>query len=237
MSNDFIYDPPLVPFLNVLYEDADIIVVNKPSGLLSVPGRLKEYHDSVLSRVRSMHPDAFAVHRLDLGTSGVLVVGLNKKSISDLGKQFMGREVKKIYIALVDGIIKESGKVDLPLILDINNRPYQKVDFEVGKAALTYYEPLQTFEDRTLVRLFPLTGRSHQLRVHLKEIGHPILGDHLYASEEIKNKAEHLCLHAGCLSFCHPTTKERMHFCAPPPFTVPSEFTPKLSWFDLIPTE
>ena len=235
MNADFIYNPPLFPFLDVLYEDDDIMVVNKPSGLLSVPGRLKEHHDSILSRIKSSYPDAFAVHRLDMGTSGVLVVGLNKNDVSNLGKQFMGREVKKIYIAIVDGIIEKSGSVDLPLILDINNRPYQKVDFEVGKPALTFYEPLCNDGKTTLVRLFPLTGRSHQLRVHLKEIGHPILGDHLYAPPEIRDASPHLYLHAGCLSFCHPMSGKRMDFCAPPPFDVPSEFMPDKSWFALIP--
>ena len=178
---DFVYDPPLVPFLDVLYEDDDIIVVNKASTILSVPGKLKIHRDSIMTRVKSIHPDAFVVHRLDYGTSGVLMLGLNKNAISNLGKQFIAREVHKVYVAWVAGKLEGTGAVDLPLILDLEHRPFQKVDFEVGKKALTYYQAMYYDEalDRTFVRLYPQTGRSHQLRVHMQQLGHPILGDHL----------------------------------------------------------
>ena len=234
MSQNFVYNPPLVPFLDTLYEDGDIIVVNKPSGLLSVPGRLKEYHDSILSRVRSIYPDAFAVHRLDLGTSGVLVVGLNKEAISNLGRQFMDRSVNKVYIAYGAGKLEGSGRIDLPMRTDIDNRPYQIIDFEHGKKALTFYEALyyDANADKTLVRLYPQTGRSHQLRVHLKELGHPILGDHLYAPDAIFKAADKLQLHACALSFLHPRTKEPLAFTAAPEFYVPDEFMPELSWLE-----
>lgn len=230
----FNYDPPLVPFLDILYEDDDIMVVNKPSTILSVPGKLKIYHDSILSRVKSIHENAFAVHRLDYGTSGVMVVGLNKVAISNLGKQFISRDVKKVYVAWVDGRLEGIGAVDLPLILDINNRPYQKVDFEVGKEALTYYQALyyDVEKDRTYVRLYPQTGRSHQLRVHMQQTGHAILGDHLYADDRIYESVPHLNLHAALLSFKHPISNEPLSFCALAPFTIPKEHEPNISWLD-----
>ena len=175
----FNYDPPLVPFLDILYEDEDIMVVNKPATILSVPGKEKKHYDSVLSRAKSIYPDAFSVHRLDYGTSGVMVIGLNKEAISNLGKQFIARAVTKVYVAWVDGELKGTGAVDLPLILDIDHRPFQKVDFTVGKPSLTYYQALtyDAAQDRSLVRLYPQTGRSHQLRVHMQQLGHSILGD------------------------------------------------------------
>lgn len=233
-KRDFIYNPPLVPFLNILYEDSDIMVVNKPSTILSVPGKRKEHHDSILSRVKSIHPEAFAVHRLDYGTSGVMVVGLNKDAISNLGKQFIARTVQKVYVAWVDGQLEGIGAVNLPLILDLDNRPFQKVDFEVGKKALTYYEALSYDPqlNRTFVRLYPQTGRSHQLRVHMASLGHSILGDHLYASDAVYECVPHLYLHAALLSFNHPTTNEPLRYCGATPFPVPAECAPQLSWLD-----
>lgn len=224
MSNSqvpFVYDPPLTPFLDILYEDRDILVVNKPSGLLSVPGRLRQYHDSVLSRVRTIYPEAQAVHRLDLGTSGVLVVGLSPLAVSKLGQQFMQRQTRKIYLALAAGRLEGSGEINLPLRTDIDNRPYQIVDFAQGRPAETFYEVLSSGEKYSWVRLYPQTGRSHQLRVHLKEIGHPILGDHLYAPPEIHQAAPRLCLHAQYLSFAHPVSGNTMEFCCTTDFAVP----------------
>ena len=231
---DFNYDPPLSPFLDILYEDDDIMVVNKPSAILSVPGKLAIHRDSILSRVKSIHENAFAVHRLDYGTSGVMVVGLNKPAISSLGKQFISRDVHKVYVAWVDGKMEGTGAVDLPLILDINNRPYQTVDFEVGKPALTYWQALHYDADRdaTFVRLYPQTGRSHQLRVHMQQTGHSILGDHLYACDRIYECVPHLNLHAALLSFAHPATGQPLRYCAPAPFEVPASCTPELSWLD-----
>ena len=231
----FNYDPPLIPFLDILYEDSDIMVVNKPATILSVPGKLKQHHDSILARVKSIYPEAFAVHRLDYGTSGVLVVGLNKPAISNLGKQFISRQVSKVYVAWVDGKLDGTGAVDLPLILDLENRPFQKVDFTVGKPALTYYQALcyDAARDCSLVRLYPKTGRSHQLRVHMQQLGHSILGDHLYADDRVYEAVPHLNLHAALLRFKHPTTDEWMQFCAPAPFAIPPEHAPELSWLDV----
>lgn len=233
-KREFKYNPPLVPFLDILYEDSSIMVVNKPSTILSVPGKLKEHHDSILSRVKSIYPDAFAVHRLDYGTSGVMVIGLNKDAISNLGKQFIARTVHKVYVAWVDGKLEGIGAVNLPLILDLENRPYQKVDFEVGKKALTYYEALHFDEqlNRTFVRLYPQTGRSHQLRVHMASLGHSILGDHLYASDAVYECVPHLYLHAALLSFNHPDTNEPLRYCGTAPFPIPTHCEPQLEWID-----
>lgn len=233
-KREFIYDPPLTPFLDILYEDQDIMVVNKPSTILSVPGKLAIHRDSILSRVKSLYEDAFAVHRLDYGTSGVLVVGLHKEAISNLGRQFMSRAVKKVYVAWVDGELQGIGAVNLPLILDLENRPFQKVDFEIGKSALTFYQSLyyDASLNRTFVRLYPQTGRSHQLRVHMKELGHAILGDHLYASDEVFACVPHLYLHAALLSFTHPLKNEPLAFQAPAPFPIPDSVKIDLSWLD-----
>lgn len=211
------------------------MVVNKPSTILSVPGKAKEHHDSILARVKSLYPEAFAVHRLDYGTSGVMVVGLNKTSVSNLGKQFIARSVHKVYVAWVDGKLEGIGAVNLPLILDLENRPFQKVDFEVGKKALTYYEAL-FYDDqlqRTFVRLYPQTGRSHQLRVHMSSLGHAILGDHLYASDAVYECVPHLYLHAALLSFNHPLTDEPLCYLGKAPFPVPIGCEPQLDWLDV----
>ena len=205
--NNFIYNPPKTPFLTVLYEDEYIMVVDKPSGLLSVPGREKANYDSILSRIWESYPDAMAVHRLDMDTSGLMVVGLKKESISALGRMFMQKEVHKLYYAL-------------------ERRPLQIVDFEQGKSSITLYERVDNFgvasfvnekcehktDDISLVRLTPVTGRSHQLRVHLASIGHAILGDRFYADDKVQAKSKRLCLHAYHLEFNHPISKEKLSF-------------------------
>ena len=202
------------------------MVVLKPSGLLSVPGRLAEHHDSIISRIRTIHPQAMAVHRLDMDTSGIMVVGLAAKAISALGKSFQRKEVSKEYLALVSGLIDKRGRVDLPIRCDLEHRPLQIVDFEQGKESHTLYErvdsyraaPLFKHENTSLVRLIPQTGRSHQLRVHMASIGHPILGDRFYADENSKSLAPRLCLHAAGLSFVHPFSMEKLSFYRLPEF-------------------
>ena len=224
MAQEFIYNPPRAPFLEILYEDDAIVVVNKPSGLLSVPGRDPRYHDSILSRVRERAPEAQAAHRLDMATSGIMAVPKNSRVSGILGKQFQKRSTLKIYYAWVYGVPESpEGVIKLPLITDIANRPYQIVDFANGREAITQYAVIHTEANRSrsLVRLHPLTGRSHQLRVHMKEIGHPILGDPLYASEEIRDLAPHLLLHAWSLTFYHPVSNQKMTFRHDPPFPVP----------------
>lgn len=201
------------PRLVVLHEDRDMIVVNKPGGLLSVPGRTPDLFDSVLSRVREIHPHAQAVHRLDLGTSGVLVVATRRKAEAILRQQFQDRLTRKIYLARVQGVmIEDSGQVDLPLICDWPNRPRQIVCRTTGKPALTEFQVLERSDLTSLVLLRPHTGRSHQLRVHMASLGHPILGDNLYGQAR---QGDPLLLHASQLGLYHPFSGEWIVFHAP----------------------
>ena len=196
----WVYDPPPgLPAL--LHEDESFIAVDKPAGLLSVPGKVSE--DSVLLRVRSVYPDALLTHRLDLATSGVMVFPRNPKSRRHIARQFERRYIGKRYVALVWGEVEGSGTIDLPLRCDWPNRPKQMVDFEEGKPAVTRWEAVETGPVSRLL-LHPETGRSHQLRVHCRELGHPILGDRLYAPDEAYQAAERLMLHAEALTLRHP---------------------------------
>ena len=220
-----LYNPPREPRLIVIHEDRDMVVLNKPSGLLSVPGRTPDLFDSALSRVRETHPNAQAVHRLDLGTSGVLVVATRRKAEADLRRQFQDRLTSKLYLALVRGVMAHDlGRVDLPLVCDWPNRPRQMVCHATGKPALTEYTVLERRLDSTLVLLRPHTGRSHQLRVHLASLGHPILGDNLYGEQA---PGQRLHLHASQLGLRHPFSGEWMAFHAP------CEFAPHLAPFRL----
>lgn len=198
----------------VLYQDKHIMVVNKPSGLLSVPGRAPENKDSVMTRVQNDFPTAESVHRLDMATSGVIVVALTKAAERELKRQFREREPKKTYIARVWGhLAQDEGLIDLPLICDWPNRPKQKVCYETGKSAQTEYQVISRDDDgNTRVKLSPITGRSHQLRVHMLAMGHPILGDGFYAHPEAKAMASRLQLHAQQLCITHPEFGTPMHF-------------------------
>jgi tRNA pseudouridine32 synthase/23S rRNA pseudouridine746 synthase len=201
------YSPPVFAHPEILYIDDYLIVVNKPAGLLSVPGRGEDKKDCLLSRVQLSCPEALTVHRLDMVTSGIMIFARSKQIHAVLSKLFELREINKEYTAVVDGIITGSkGKIDLPLITDWPNRPRQKVDFESGKPSLTHYTVLlnDTSQQTTRLKLEPVTGRSHQLRVHLLTIGHVIIGDELYAEKEIAEKSSRLLLHANRLSFKHP---------------------------------
>lgn len=207
------YNPPADPRLDILFQDEHIIVVNKPSGLLSVPGRAPEHKDSVMTRILRDYPQAESVHRLDMATSGIIVVALTKAAERELKRQFREREPKKTYLARVWGRIEEkTGIVDLPLICDWPNRPKQKVCFETGKSAQTGYEVLEYEPHATRVKLSPVTGRSHQLRVHMLAIGHPILGDRFYAHDEARASAPRLQLHAQALSITHPAHGTPLNF-------------------------
>jgi tRNA pseudouridine32 synthase/23S rRNA pseudouridine746 synthase len=213
------YDPPLHPWLDILYEDRDILVINKPAGLLSVPGRAEHLQDSVTTRVLRDYPLAHSVHRLDAATSGVLVVALRRKAEKALKLQFQQRLVSKVYVARVGGIVAaDAGLIDLPLIADWPRRPLQKVCHESGKPAQTLFRVLQRDTDSTLLELKPVTGRSHQLRVHMLAIGHPILGDRFYADNAVASRAPRLLLHACLISFLHPYTEQSLTFTAPVPF-------------------
>ena len=209
------YQPPPDQGLSTLYDDDSLLVVDKPSGLLSVPGRGDDKKDCLLSRVQKQYPSALIVHRLDMETSGVMILAKNKPMHRELSLLFQEREVQKRYIAVVDCQIPDaSGIINLPLICDWPNRPKQIVDHEQGKPSVTRYKVLwrDVEKNNTRVELEPETGRSHQLRVHLQSLGHPILGDRLYASEEQQLKAERLLLHALSLSLVHPLTSEPMRF-------------------------
>ena len=207
------YHPPINPYLKILHQDEDILVCDKPSGLLTVPGKALEHRDSLQTRVQRVYPRATIVHRLDMATSGILILALNKPSHVHISRQFENRLTSKRYFARVYGHIEQDhGSIDLPLICDWPNRPKQMVDHERGKASLTHYKVVSRDAYSTLVELTPITGRSHQLRVHMLALGHPILGDKLYAHEAALAKSHGLCLHAQMHQFTHPTTEEIMRF-------------------------
>ncbi|UZD90951.1 RluA family pseudouridine synthase [Cognatishimia activa] len=211
------YNPPQDP-LEVLHEDGHIVAVNKPSGLLSVPGKGDHLADCLMVRVQAVFPDALLVHRLDRDTSGVIVFALTAHAQRSLSMQFEKRTTKKTYVARVQGQVAEkTGTVDLPLIVDWPNRPLQKVCHETGKPAVTDWRVLKQTEDETRVRLFPRTGRSHQLRVHMLALGHPILGDPLYAPETV-DAHPRLMLHSEELRINHPESGKGLSFRAKAPF-------------------
>jgi tRNA pseudouridine32 synthase/23S rRNA pseudouridine746 synthase len=192
--------------------------VNKPAGLLSVPGKGDHLSDCLMARLLAAFPEALLVHRLDMDTSGVMVFARTPQAQRHLGLQFEKRQVKKVYLARVWGEMAEKeGHIDLPLIVDWPNRPRQHVNFETGKPAQTDWRRVRVEEGTTRVRLMPKTGRSHQLRVHMKEIGHPILGDPFYATGPAL-EFPRLMLHAESLKLRHPEGGRGMAFRAPAPF-------------------
>ncbi|WP_320172060.1 RluA family pseudouridine synthase [Maridesulfovibrio sp.] len=208
--------------LDIVYSDRKIVVVNKPGGLLSVPGRGPENQDCVVTRVQKMFPECRkfpSVHRLDMDTSGLLVLGLTARAVRELVEQFQMRLVRKRYIALLDGLIKgESGVIEMAFRLDPYNRPYQVFDPIHGKLGVTHWRKLGVENGRTRVEFTPHTGRTHQLRVHSAHpqgLGCPIVGDRLYGTG---TKPGQLKLHAGYLRFTHPKTGEVMEFETDPPF-------------------
>lgn len=214
------YCPPLGP-LDILHRDEAFLVVNKPSGLLSVPGRGEGHQDCLIHRVQALFPSALIVHRLDMSTSGLMLLALSAEVHRTLSKAFIERLVDKSYVARVAGRMQpERGWIELPLLTDWPKRPRQKVDFLLGKPSQTRYQVLsvdaQGAESR--VRLFPVTGRSHQLRVHLLAMGHPILGDGLYGPAAAVQVAPRLMLHAESLAFPHPLTGAALAFHCPADF-------------------
>ena len=214
----FVYSPPKTP-LEILYIDEDVLVVNKPSGLLSVPGKELKHWDSLELRVKAQYANSLLVHRLDMDTSGVIIFALNKSSQRSLNLQFEQRAVKKIYEARVFGnISKNNGFIDLPLIVDWPNRPLQKVDIKEGKDALTHWHVLKRERNATRVRLMPETGRTHQLRVHMMSIGHAILGDRFYGNAIEINLAKDLQLHAKKLVVNHPKSGKSLALISKVPF-------------------
>lgn len=206
------YQPPAHSSLDILYQDDYLLVINKPHGLLSVPGRGADKQDCFISRIQLEYPKALIVHRLDMSTSGVMVIALGKETERALSILFQQRKVAKKYIAIIEGKVKEKyGEINLPLITDWPNRPKQKVDFKNGKKSQTQYsvKGYDKLKGVSRVELTPVTGRTHQLRIHLKSINHAILGDELYASAETIEKSDRLLLHASYLSFQHPYDKNK----------------------------
>ncbi|MCW9012887.1 MAG: pseudouridine synthase [Gammaproteobacteria bacterium] len=215
------YLPPADTGLEILYQDNFMLALNKPGGLLSVPGRGIEKQDSLSYRAQQEFPGALIVHRLDMPTSGIMLMALNKDIQRSLGDLFQARQLNKNYIAIVAGRPDPvEGEIDLPLITDWPNRPRQKVDFDQGKASQTHYRVVafNTQDNTSRVELSPITGRSHQLRVHMQSLGHPILGDELYAPEPIRKQSDRLLLHAESIEFTHPVTGSQTHISSTPSF-------------------
>lgn len=228
--------------LTVVYADDDLLVLNKPSGLLSVPGRGNDKQDCLSARAQAQFPDALIVHRLDMATSGLMVMARSLAVQRALSNAFANREVTKHYVAVVDGLLaatcEDWNLIDLPISVDWPNRPLRIIDPVNGKASVTRWRPLPEPGARagegsiavegsvdfdrstpfTRLLLAPVTGRSHQLRVHLAALGHPILGDALYATPAAQQRASRLLLHASKLGFAHPGTGQAMEFAEPVPF-------------------
>jgi tRNA pseudouridine32 synthase/23S rRNA pseudouridine746 synthase len=216
--------PLELPF-ELIYEDSALLVFNKPSGLLSVPGKGPEKADCLRTRVQQVYPEALTVHRLDMSTSGILLMARSAELHRTLSIAFQDREVKKRYVAVVDGCMLENPLqewqlIDKPIATDWINRPLQKIDPIEGKPSQTHYKIVSydAATDTTRLELAPITGRTHQLRVHLQSLGHPILGDHLYASPEAMAKSARLMLHASLLTFTHPVTGEPLELRCDVPF-------------------
>jgi tRNA pseudouridine32 synthase/23S rRNA pseudouridine746 synthase len=207
-----------------LYVDDTLLIIDKPSGLLAVPGRGAEKQDCLSARIQVCYPDALIVHRLDMATSGLMVMARGAAAQRALSRAFAAREVSKRYIAVVAGRLDAPpeawGTIDLPIVVDWPNRPLRIIDHQLGKPSLTRWRVLGYDETGTSTRveLEPITGRSHQLRVHLRALGYPILGDALYAPHDVQARASRLLLHAASLGFVHPVTGETLAFECPVPF-------------------
>jgi tRNA pseudouridine32 synthase/23S rRNA pseudouridine746 synthase len=203
----------------LIYLDEDLLVLDKPAGLLSVPGRGPDKQDCLSARVQARWPGALTVHRLDMATSGLLLMARNPHSQRQLSLAFETRQIHKHYVAVVHGQLQggTQGLIDLPLAVDWPSRPLQKVDTLHGKPSQTRWQILEQGQDKTRLLLQPLSGRTHQLRVHLQAIGHPIVGDALYGADA-GPQAPRLLLHASALMFPHPLSGQSMHIESPPPF-------------------
>ena len=219
------------PF-DLVYEDKVLLLFNKPSGLLSVPGKGPEKADCLRTRVQQVYPEALTVHRLDMSTSGLLLMARNAEIHRTLSIAFANREVHKRYVAVVNGCVPNDDSdtneddvstwrlIDLPIATDWINRPLMKIDKQDGKSSQTHYRVIKHDADNvcTHLELAPVTGRTHQLRLHLQAIGHSILGDHLYATDEVQAKSTRLMLHASRLTLMHPVTGRQMDWFLNNPF-------------------
>jgi tRNA pseudouridine32 synthase/23S rRNA pseudouridine746 synthase len=213
--------PPCERPVVILYADAHLLFINKPDLLLSIPGRHPLNQDCLISRLREDYPSASMVHRLDLDTSGIMVIPLDKPTHSHISRQFQERRVAKEYDAVVYGVVEQDeGSIELPIAVNWQDRPRQVICAERGKSALTRYRVIERLpeQNRSRLLLLPETGRSHQLRIHLSEIGHPILGCDLYAHPEALAMAPRLMLHASYLGFTHPATQAWLEHRCPAEF-------------------
>ena len=208
------------PELVIVHQDDDLLVLDKPTGLLSVPGRGLDKQDCLSLRVQALYPDALVVHRLDMATSGLMLFARGPVVQRALSLAFAERRITKHYVAMVAGHLatpaQEWGVIDLPIGADWHQRPLRKIDHDLGKASVTRWRVLAVAPDHrsTRVELEPETGRSHQLRVHLLALGHPILGDALYGSPEVQGMATRLLLHASSLAFKHPVSQLPLQFAS-----------------------
>jgi len=213
--------PTCTDEVEILQRDASFLLINKPTRLLSVPGRHPQNRDSVIARLLVDFPNAAIVHRLDFDTSGIMVIPLNKAALSHISKQFQARTTHKTYTAVVKGLLKDdSGVIDLAIAPDMENRPKYKICSETGRQSVTEFTVVSRDEIAQTSRLLlhPITGRSHQLRLHMLAIGHPILGCEFYADEVALNKSPRLLLHATELAFDHPVTGARVSGACHPEF-------------------
>lgn len=215
----FEYAPPLEPYLDVLHVDDDILILNKQPGILSVAGNRPGLEDCLVARAEERYPGIKLIHRLDKDTSGVFIMGRHHRAQRHLSRQFESRRTTKHYVARVEGHVEgDSGTIDLPLGTDPDQRPKQMVDHQDGRPAITHWQVMDREADVTRLLLRPETGRSHQLRVHMYELGHPILGDNFYADDRVLAKADRLQLHALALTFRHPDGGTPMTYFARTPF-------------------
>lgn len=215
-KREFTYNPPKTP-LSIVAKTEDYIIIDKPSGLLSVPGKTEP--DCVESRLQHQCPESLTIHRLDMATSGLMVFARTPHAQRHIGLQFENRQIEKTYLARVAGQPEsDGGLINEPLIADWPNRPRQKICYEHGKEAITEWQVLSHTDDSTLVELSPKTGRSHQLRVHMAHLGHPILGDRIYAPDPVFNAASRLQLHAHRLRFRKPTGGDWAEYISDCPF-------------------
>ena len=210
--------PPCHAEIEILFQDEHLLLINKPSGLLSLSGKNPLNKDSVHFRLVQDYPTATLLHRLDFGTSGIMIVALNKTVNAEIGKQFQLGLVDKTYTAVLYGhLMEDRGLIEYPIAKDIDNFPLQKICYETGKKAVTQYQVIERLDNpsRTRVLFVPLTGRTHQLRIHSRELGHPILGCDLYKNAESYSMAERLLLHATSIEFSHPVTQEKIQGVCP----------------------
>ncbi len=217
--------PEAMAGLNIVHADDALLVLDKPSGLLAVPGRGPDKQDCLSVRASARFPDALVVHRLDMATSGLMAMARGAEVQRVLSMAFAARRVRKRYLAVVGGVLAVPadsldgwGEIDLPIIVDWPNRPLRMIDHQRGKPSVTRWRVLSAEADATRLELEPVTGRSHQLRVHLAALGHPILGDELYAPPSVRDRTNRLLLHAATLGLAHPVTGEWLDFESPAPF-------------------